>query len=236
MLLPPSSGTQPASVAASYGLGVVLTFVEITERKEAEENLRRSKIAAEQANQAKDQFLANVSHELRTPLSAILLWAKTLGKETVGRGGDGERGDGDDGREKPSLGSPERRAAVRQSGQDDLVPAPGALQDRFQHPLHRQAVAQRGRALGPVEDAGDEVGGDAFHSVPFGRGEGDVRRRIPPPVRSVEVPPLIRVRLEAFRAHGRLEDPAVAAGTSESLISEASIRAMYRHWRAEMGL
>ena len=31
-------------------------------------------------------------------------------------------------------------------------------------------------------------------------------------------------------------DPAVAAGTSDSLISEASIRAMYRHWRAEMGL
>src|SRR6201986_3794608 len=31
-------------------------------------------------------------------------------------------------------------------------------------------------------------------------------------------------------------DPGVAAGTSESLISEASIRAMYRHWRAEMGL
>jgi anthranilate 1,2-dioxygenase large subunit len=31
-------------------------------------------------------------------------------------------------------------------------------------------------------------------------------------------------------------DPAVAAGTSDSLISEASIRAMYRHWRTEMGL
>src|SRR5215468_2079073 len=31
-------------------------------------------------------------------------------------------------------------------------------------------------------------------------------------------------------------DPAVASGTSDSLISEASIRAMYRHWRAEMGL
>ena len=31
-------------------------------------------------------------------------------------------------------------------------------------------------------------------------------------------------------------DPAIAAGTSDSLISEASIRAMYRHWRAEMGL
>ena len=31
-------------------------------------------------------------------------------------------------------------------------------------------------------------------------------------------------------------DPAVAAGTSDSLISEASIRGMYQHWRAEMGL
>src|SRR5262249_2832539 len=31
-------------------------------------------------------------------------------------------------------------------------------------------------------------------------------------------------------------DPAVGGGTSDSLISEASIRAMSRHWRGEMGL
>lgn len=31
-------------------------------------------------------------------------------------------------------------------------------------------------------------------------------------------------------------DPQVEAGTSESLISEAAIRAMYKHWRREMGL
>lgn len=31
-------------------------------------------------------------------------------------------------------------------------------------------------------------------------------------------------------------DPAVEAGTSDTLISEAAIRAMYRHWRQEMGL
>jgi phenylpropionate dioxygenase-like ring-hydroxylating dioxygenase large terminal subunit len=31
-------------------------------------------------------------------------------------------------------------------------------------------------------------------------------------------------------------DPAVEAGTADNLISEAAIRAMYRHWRAEMGL
>jgi phenylpropionate dioxygenase-like ring-hydroxylating dioxygenase large terminal subunit len=31
-------------------------------------------------------------------------------------------------------------------------------------------------------------------------------------------------------------DPAVELGTSDSLISESAIRAMYKHWRAEMGL
>jgi len=31
-------------------------------------------------------------------------------------------------------------------------------------------------------------------------------------------------------------DPTVELGTSDSLISEAAIRAMYKHWRAEMGL
>lgn len=33
---------------------------------------------AQQASQAKDQFLAAVSHDLRTPLSTILLWAQNL--------------------------------------------------------------------------------------------------------------------------------------------------------------
>jgi anthranilate 1,2-dioxygenase large subunit len=38
------------------------------------------------------------------------------------------------------------------------------------------------------------------------------------------------------KEHLVMLDPAVAAGTSESLISEAAIRAMYKYWRAEMGL
>ncbi len=45
---------------------------DITERKRAEEGLRRSMEQAEVANRTKSEFLANMSHELRTPLNEII--------------------------------------------------------------------------------------------------------------------------------------------------------------------
>ncbi|MGZ5049916.1 MAG: ATP-binding protein [Methylobacter sp.] len=59
-------------------VGCLSSGEDITERKQAENDLIAAREAAETASRAKSVFLASMSHELRTPLNAIVGFAQML--------------------------------------------------------------------------------------------------------------------------------------------------------------
>jgi PAS domain S-box-containing protein len=71
-------------------LGAFSMIEDITDQRLASERREAlfarehsARLAAEEANRTKDQFLATLSHELRTPLNAILGWTQMLQRKAV---------------------------------------------------------------------------------------------------------------------------------------------------------
>jgi len=58
-------------------------FMDLTEQKEVEKQLKIAKEKAEESNNLKSAFLANMSHEIRTPMNGILGFAQFLAKPEI---------------------------------------------------------------------------------------------------------------------------------------------------------
>lgn len=63
-----SLSTDPATLSHR----MVGIHIDVTDRRRAEEELRKAKEAAEAASRAKSEFLANMSHEIRTPMNGVV--------------------------------------------------------------------------------------------------------------------------------------------------------------------
>lgn len=61
-------------------VGILGIYIDLTDRKKIEEELRAAKEQAEAANRAKSEFILNMSHDIRTPLTGVIGMSELLEK------------------------------------------------------------------------------------------------------------------------------------------------------------
>lgn len=59
-------------------IGIYGMYVDLTQRKDAEEKMKIAKELAEHSNKLKSEFLAQMSHEIRSPMHSVLSFANLL--------------------------------------------------------------------------------------------------------------------------------------------------------------
>ena len=64
-------------------VGIYGMYIDLTQRKEAEEKMKLAKEKAEEMNKVKSSFFANMSHELRTPFVGIIGFAEIIKEITT---------------------------------------------------------------------------------------------------------------------------------------------------------
>jgi PAS domain S-box-containing protein len=67
-------------VSSGQVVGTITSIDDVSERVVRENELLAARESADQANEAKDKFLAVLSHDLRTPLTATVGWARIFQK------------------------------------------------------------------------------------------------------------------------------------------------------------